>query len=86
MSVFLFKKVLRYLDIIDYWEQLSLNAGFIWWFNKQIQFSKIILQGIYGKPGKIQMEENVVINIFKKENIKQLKNSFKLKTMFSYKQ
>ena len=26
-----------------------------------------------------QMEENVVINIFKKENIKQLKNSFKLK-------
>ena len=32
------------------------------------------------------MEENVVINIFKKENIKQLKNSFKLKTMFSYKQ
>ena len=82
---FPFKKVLRYLDIIDYWEQLNLNAGFIWWSNKQIQFSKIILQGIYGKLGKIQMDENLVINIFKKENIKQLKNSFKLKTMFSYK-
>ena len=62
---------------------LVLSGGLI---NKQIQFSQIILQGIYGKLGKIQMDENLVINIFKEEIIKQLKNSFKLKTMFSYKQ
>ena len=62
---------------------LVLSGGLI---NKQIQFSQIILQGIYGKLGKIQMDENLVINIFKEEIIKQLENSFKLKTMFSYKQ
>ena len=32
------------------------------------------------------MDENLVIHIFKKENIKQLKNSVRLKTMLNYKQ
>lgn len=37
-----------------------------------------------GKLRKTQTHENLAINIIKKENIKQLKNSFRLKTMLSY--
>lgn len=36
------------------------------------------------KSRKNSNDENVAINILKKENIKQLKNSFRLKTMLSY--